>query len=150
MSIKAKVEEVRTAYGALRHMNDEIRLPQAAAWRVARLMGKLKPIVADYEEAQLKLFKDVGGIASQQGINIPPLERGEDESAKDWKKRQDERRADIDALNEAMRELNKNEVEVDYDPLPLNLFEDKEDTPEDKKKKFSANDFADLGPFITE
>ena len=150
MSLKATIEEARLAYGALRRMNESVKLPQKPAWRVARLMGKLKPIVTDFEETQLKLFKDAGGEQAGNGVQIPPLERREDEPSSSWEARQKERRETIAKLNDDLRELNKTEVDVDYDAIPLSMFEDKEGTPEDKKMRFSANDFHDLGPFITE
>jgi hypothetical protein len=148
--VKCTVQEVRDAHRALRRINEEVRLPQKAAWRVSRLLAKLKPEVVSFEETQLKLFRDAGGVQTGGGVQIDAPERRDDENAMDWAARQKEHRGTLNKLNDELRDLNKNEVEIDYDPLLLALFEDDDTTPKDKRRQFSANDFADVGPFICE
>jgi len=148
--IKATVQEVLDSHKAFRRINEEVRLPQKAAWRVARLLNKLKPEVKNFEEAQLKLFMDAGGVQSGGGVQLEALEREDDESSAEWAKRQKEHRDTLNKLSDEMRGLSKNEVEIDYDPIPLVLFEDDEKTPAEKRRQFSANDFADAGPFLVE
>lgn len=148
--IKATVQQVRDAYRAFTRINEEVRLPQKPAWRVARLLGQLKPVVRSFEETQLKLFKNAGGVQGDRGISIPALEREEGEPAADWKGRQDERRELINELNDEIKRLNDEEVEINYDPIPISLFEDEDKTPPEKRRQFSANDFADAGPFLVE
>lgn len=147
--IKASVEEVRAAYRALRRINEEVRLTGKAAWRVSRLLNKLKPEVVSFEEAQLALFRGAGGSHAGGGIQIEPPARGDDESQADWDAKLKEHKERINKLNDNLMALNKESVEIDYDPLPLSLFDD-DSMPKEKQPRFSANDFADLGQFLTE
>ena len=148
--IKTTVEQVRAAHKAFRRINEEVRLSQKAAWRVARLLNQLKPVVRDFEETQLKLFLDAGGVQTGGGAQLEAIERLDDESSSEWATRQKNRRETLNGLSNDIRELNKNEVEINYDSIPLTLFEDDEKTPAEKRRQFSANDFADAGPFLTE
>lgn len=148
--ITATVEEVRNAYRAFRRINEETRLPQKPAWRISRLLGKLKPVVVSFEETQLKLFLDAGGHQAGGGVQIDGPEREEGEPAADWRKRFADHREKLNKLNEEIRALNAENVEIDYDAIPLALFEDDEKTPAEKRRQFSANDFADCGQFITD
>lgn len=147
--IEATVEQVRLAFTALRSMGAQ-KLPQKPAWRISRLLGKLKPIVAAFEETQLKFFEGLGGQSTDGGMMIPPLERNTGEEDEPWKARLEEHRVAMNNLNKEPRELNKEVVEIDYNPLPLDMFGDADGTPEHRKMTFSANDLADLGPFITD
>lgn len=139
--IKCTVQECRDAHRALRRINEEVKLPAKAAWRVARLLSKLKSIVADFEEAQLKMFLQAGGVQVGNGVQIEALTRGEEESQPDWEKRQAERKAALDKLSEEIRTLTKAEESIDYDAIPLSLF---------GEAAMLANDLADVGPFVTD
>ena len=150
MTIKATVEECRLAYGALRRINEEVRLPQKPAWRVSRLMGKLKPVVTAFEETQLKLFRDAGGTEEGRGITLKAPERGDDEASDAFEARMQEYRDAIGRLNDELRALNREDNEIDYDPVPLEMFADSDKIPEEKRMRFSANDFMDCGPFLKE
>lgn len=148
--IKATVQEVRDAHRAFRRINEEVRLPQKAAWRVARLLNLLKPVVRDFEETQLKLFLDAGGVQLGGGVQLESPVRQDGQSIDDFNKIQTAHRETVNKLNDELRGLNKNDVEIQYDAIPLTLFEDEEATPKEKRRQFSANDFADAGPFISE
>lgn len=147
MTIKATVKEVLEANRALRRINEEVRLPQKAAWRVARLLGQFKPVVVDFEMTQLKLYRDAGGVERGNGVEIAAVERGEDEPQADWLQRRAEHDDAVNGLGEQIRALQANEIDINYDPLPLSLFADEDSKT---KKLYSANDFADAGPFIAE
>ena len=147
--ISSTVAEVREAFRAFRRINEEVRLPQKAAWRIARLLNKLKPEVLAFEEAQLKIYTDAGGQQGGGGIEIVAPEREEGEAAETWAARQQAHRDKLNALSAELRALNRNEVEIDYDPLPISLFDEDDKTLPEKRRLFSANDFADCGPFIT-
>lgn len=148
--IKAKVEEVRAAYKAFLRIAEENRLPQKPAWRVSRLLGKLKPVVRDFEQTQLRLFRDAGGVERNGGIVLEGPARMEFDTDAEWQAKLDKHNQAVNDLNTQFRGLNAEEVEIDYDALPVNLFEDAENVPAEKRMRFSPNDFADAGPFIKE
>ena len=148
--LNVSVNEVRLAYNAFRRMNEEIRLQQKPAWRVSRLLGKLKPVVASFEETQLKLYNDAGGIEGGGGIQLTLTPKGENETAESFSARQKEFSAKVSALNNDLRELGEESVDVDYDPLPWSMFDDAPNASEDKKLKYNPNDLADAGPFLIE
>lgn len=148
--ISVTVEQIRLAYGALRRINEETKLPQKAAWRLARLLGKMKPIMVDFEQAQVKIFLDAGGYHSGNGVSIDAPVRGEDETAEAWATRQKTHRELVNKLNDDVKKLNDEVEEIDYEPIPMSLFEDDEKTPVDKRRVFRANDFADAMPFLAE
>jgi hypothetical protein len=148
--IKATVQEIRDAFSAFTRMNEEVRLPQKAAWRVARLMGKLKPVVTSFEETQLKLMKDAGGKANDTGFAITAEPRKDGETEAEYRTRMEEHRIVVDTLFEELKALGKEEVEIDYDPIPLSFFADSDKIAEEKRPRFSANDFLKAGSFIKE
>lgn len=143
--ISCTVEDVRSAYRAFRRIGDEVRLPQKAAWRVSRLISKLKPIVVDFEETQRKLFLDAGAAAMGGLVQIEPLVRGS-ESDDEWVARLEKRRDTVNQLNSDIAALTKEGVSVDYDPIPLSLFKG----TDNKDTAISPVDFSDAGPFIIE
>lgn len=145
--IDCTVQEVRDAYRAFKRIGEETRLPQKAAWRISRLMGKMKPILADFEEAQKKLFLDAGGAVSGAGVEIRPPERGTDETDEAWDAKLKEHRDTMNRLSQDIAALTKEKAQIDYDPLPLTMLDD--DDPK-RAQRFSFNDLADAGPFIAE
>lgn len=140
--IKATVNEVRDAFRALRRINEEVRLKHKAAWRVARLLNKLKSALKDFEEAQLKLFTDAGGVPEGNGITLREPVRGKDMADLDWNAAMQAHKDKVTALGKELKALGMEEVEIDYDPIPCSLFDD--------DMKVSANDLADAGRFLTE
>lgn len=138
--LKVTVQQAREAYRALRRVNDEVRLPAKAAWRVGRLLTKVKAVVADFEQTQLKLFLQHGGVQSGNGVTISePLRNGE--SDEDWTSIMAKHMAKIAEVNAQLKVLNGEPVEIDHEPISIALFED---------AKVSANDLADAGPFVAE
>jgi len=141
--ITATVKEICDAYRAFCRIG-EVRLPPKAAWRVSRILSKLKLVVIDFEETQKKLFLDIGGELTTTGVQILPIERNKNENDEDWNKRLAKQRETLIKLNADMTALNKEEVKIDYDPIPLSLF-----NGHDEKNIFIAPcDFADAGQFI--
>jgi hypothetical protein len=147
--ITATVQEVRLAFVAISRINEEVKLPQKAAWRVSRLLGQLKPVVADFETTQLKLFKDAGAQEKGGGLELKPPERNGEDDLK-WTAVLAEHEKAVNELNTEMRALNEQVVEINYDAIPLSLFDDPPDTPVEKQRVFYANDFLNAGQFIRE
>lgn len=151
--IKATVSEVRSAFSAFTRIFEETKLDQKSTWRVSRLLGQLKQHVKDYERAMQKLYKDAGGIIDGRGISMDVLQPQQDgESLEAYEKRRDIYRDKANGLSEAIEDLNDNEVEVNYDPIPLTLLpkERKNDKGEKEPVEFRATDFANAGPFLIE
>jgi len=146
--IKCTVKEVIAGYSALRRLNQQ-PLPEKAAWRMARLLNKMKVVVLDFEETQIKLFIDAGGVRDMEGIGFPALVRADLDSDAVWNRRISHRQDTIADLQEKLSSLKKEEVEIDYNPVPTSLFALPGKTPDDEAR-FSANDFADAAPFLAE
>lgn len=148
--IQTTLQTAREAYQALRNINGYTKLSSDPAWKMSRLLNKLKPFVVDYEEAQLKLYRDSGGLEQMGGVSVLPPVKGKDEEDADFEARSNTFRKELDGLYAELRQLNKQGVEIECSPLPLSIFKDKDNTPEDRQKAFNGNDFADAGPFIVE
>ncbi len=146
--IKATVQEVREAFRAFSVGIGTVSLPPKAAWRVARLITKLKPIVRDFEETQRKMLLDAGGVNEGGAIVLKLSPRKDDEKQEDFDKREAVHVALVTRLNEGMDELTKEEVEIAYDPIPLSLFENEKDPA--KSPDLKPVDLANAGPFLTE
>lgn len=148
--IKATIQECRDAYVAFAGQGGigSAALPHKAAWRVSRVIGKLKTVVRDFEETHRKLLMDAGGVANGNVVEIAAPERKEGESQADFEGRQKKHIETIHDLNKAVTELTKEEVEVSYDPIPLDLFGD-ERNPE-KSAQLRPVDLESAGPFIKE
>jgi hypothetical protein len=145
--IKTTVGELVVAYRAFRRMGEELRLPQKAAWRVSRLTSKMKSAAEQMGETEQKLIKDAGGFVRGDQVVFNPPERVDGMKAEDYSKLLTEHKAKMIQFAEDMKAQNKEEVEIDYDPISLSLF----DRPGDEKGQgFSFNDIQDAGPFLTE
>lgn len=139
--MRATVQQIRAAYQALTRIGQSTLLPAKAAWRVARLLNKLRPVVATFEETQLNLFLSAGGVQTDRAVEIAAPVRG-DETDEAWAVRGKAHRDRVNKLNADLMELNKAEEDIDYDPLPLDVF--------GEDVHVSAIDFAELGPFLKE
>jgi len=142
--IQTTVEECRTAYRAFRRIGEETRLPAKASWRVSRILGKLKSVVADFENVQKDLFLAAGGVIENNGVTLRSLERAEGEDDAVWNKRIMQHQAAIARLTAEMKALLDERVEISYDPIPLSCFGDGGDV------KIAPCDFSDAGQFICE
>ena len=148
--IKVDKAEVARAYNAFRRMNEENRWGQDPAWKIATRLRKMRPIVEQFEEVQLKIYKDAGFEPSGRGMQLVLKERGPDETPAAYEERRVAYVATTNKVNDEIRELGKGEVEVDGDPIPRSLFVDPPNTPDDKKLRLSPNDLADAWAFISE
>jgi hypothetical protein len=146
--ITCNIREATIGYGALRRIA-QTTLPQKGAWRVARLINKIKAVVVEFEETQTELFLNAGAVRTQAGVELPELVREDHESDIEWGVRVDRRRQLISTIHSEIEAARKKEVEIDYDPIPTTLFEKPGKKPEEEVD-FSANDFADAAPFLTE
>ena len=142
--IKATLREALNAHRALQRIG-ETKLPAKSAWRVGRLISKLRPISEDYQKTQQKLILDHGGVRSGIEISLaPPVRNGEDEAA--FGVLMSAYRKKVQELNDAMEAVLAEAVEVDYDPIPLALFE----PDADHSAQLAPNDLSGAGPFIKE
>jgi hypothetical protein len=148
--ITTTVLETQRAYGAIRRMNEYLRLGQDPAWKVATRLRNMRPVVEDFENIQLKLYIDAGWVQGAGGMQTELKPQAEGETAEAYAARADKFRTSNAALNEQIKELGKNPVEFDCEPLTLAMFVDPPNTPEEKKHRFNPNDLADLGPFLAE
>lgn len=154
MTIKATVEEARIAFRAFTRINEEVRLHRDAAWSVARMLRKLKPHVLDFEQTQCKLYKDRGGLLTSDGsiiLRLAPREESESQMA--FAARETEHLKSVDKITSDLLEIGRKEIEIELDPIPLGLFREEKDDeklPADKRRRYSANDFANCGPFISD
>ena len=148
--MKATVQECRDAFKAFSGPGGigSVVLPAKAAWRVSRLISKLKPVVRDFEETQRKLIIDAGGRESGGMIELKNDPKGKTESDADFKAREAAFLQQINDHTKAVEELTKEEVEVDYESIPLSLFENEREP--DKSPALKPMDLANAGPFIQE
>lgn len=148
--IETTLSDLYTAHKALRHINEEVRLPARAAYRVSRLLAKMTSQLRSYDESQVKLIVDAGGARTPMGAALNPPEKIDGESVSEFQKRlQEDARRRVE-LTEQLRALGLEVVKIDYDPIPLSFFDDDPNSPPEKRRVYSSNDFADLGPFISE
>lgn len=139
--IKTTVKRVREAYIGLSNINSGVKLRQKAAWRVARLLGKMKSIVEADEKTRNKLYIDVDAVQITGGWSIMAPEKKEGESPEAWTRRVEEHKQKLKKLREDLESQDEQEVEIDYDLLPLSLFVD-EDQAREKENRYSANDLS--------
>lgn len=148
---KSKLHEVRLAFSAFsgRQMPDgtvdggigNADIPAKASHRVSRLIVKLRSELRAFEEAQRKAFLAAGAVNEGGTLMMKAPERKDDESQADFDARVEAHKQAVNKLNEEINELLEQEVEIDYQPIPLSLFED---------SKLKPNDLANAGPFISE
>jgi hypothetical protein len=145
--IKATVQEIRDAFVGFRNLGAKVRLPEKAAWRVGRLVSKLKAVVIQFEERQLEIFQQAGGVQTGGGIEIQPPTRLHDDSEDAWQDKLKAHREKMKDIAARIRTINAEIEEIDYDRLPRNLFKwTAEDKPD--AREFSWNDLSDIGDFI--
>lgn len=151
------MNDVRQAFTAFTMLSDSTKLGADAAYSIARMVRKLKGHVKDFERAQVKLYKDAGGIVAGNGIEVPqfvPRETNDKgvftESREDFEKRFEAHRVKVNGLSEELEKLNEREVEVELEPIKLSLFpkKRKNDKGEEVEVEYNANHFANAGPFI--
>ena len=145
--IKTTVREVVEAFSALSSIGAE-KLPAKAAYRVSKLISKLKSEVKDFEETKRKLFLDAGGVSENGGITLKEPVRRDDEPQADFDEREKAHKETINKLSADLDELLKEPTEIDYDAIPLSLFENEKD-PE-KSAQLRPVDLANAGSFIKE
>jgi hypothetical protein len=110
------------AYNALSRIFEEVKLPTKAAWRVSRVLSRIRPIVVSFETTQRKLFLDAGGRIEGQSVLIDNVERMNDESDFTFATRREEHRQQMSKLQDEVMELDQEVVALDCDPIPLSLF----------------------------
>lgn len=145
--VKATVQEVVDAFGAFTSIGAE-KLSAKAAYRVSRLISKLKSEVRDFEETKRKLFLDAGGVNEAGDITIKGPDRCDGESQADFDARVKQHAEVVNKLSDDINALLKEPVEIDYDPIPMTLFENESDPA--KSAQLRPVDLANAGPFIKE
>lgn len=109
--IEATLREVVEAYPVLEKVGQE-KLPPKAAWRVARLLAKLRSEHRDYSKVRLEAFKKYGESEDGGQTYTVPLEKHA-------------------ALNEELEQVLAENVKIDYEPIPLELFGESHLAPAD-------------------
>ena len=104
MAIKLRLKDVVQAYPALEQIGT-LELPAKTAYRVGRMIDKIRGDAQQYEKQRVELVK----------------KHGEQKSNGDWELKKDPEsmqafESELTAL------LEETEVVVDYDPIPLSLF----------------------------
>lgn len=150
--IKATIQECRSALVAFSRIFEETKLDQKAAWRVSRLIGKLHPVVRDFEKTQLKLYKDAGGVQVGNGVEVRGVTRRDGETDEAWEQRNAEHNAKLNKLMDELRDLNQSEVEVQYDAIPLSMLPTERKNAQGEKEpvEYRATDLTNAGPFLTD
>lgn len=137
--IQATVQQALTAFPALQRLS-AVPLGAKAAWRLSRLLGKVKSVIIDFETTQKQIFLDAGGVVVGNQLSIlEPMRNGQDDAA--WELFMNAHKAKIVALTEQMNELMSESIEIAYEPIDIGLFGD---------AKVSANDLEEAGPFLKE
>lgn len=148
--IKAKLSEVIAASRALQKINTEVRLQADLAWSVARMVRKMRDEVKAHEAAVRTVIRGAGGKMQGNGmLAIPSMEpRAGGETKESFDARVAQFQDTLEKVFSEIEILDAKEVEIDLATLKVVDFTDKRDIPEKERRVYSANDFADLGPFL--
>ena len=153
--IEVKLSEAISAHRAFTRIG-EADMPPTAAYRVGRLIAKLRSEQLAYQDAHVKLLKSKGGESVGGGAAPPPEPvREKDEADDAFAAREAAYKATMVEIADELVTLMEQTVKIDYDPIPLKLFEKTEPDPSDPKVKvvksnLKPNDMADVLPFIKE
>lgn len=129
---KLKVQAVMDAYTALANLSARdpatgkpaYKFPAKGAYRIARLLAKLKPEFQTVEEKRIAFVRELGKPADDGSGNVT-ISGAEA----------------IAEFNARMSAILSEEIEIDVQPIPLELFGNVE---------ISAGDLADLGELVCE
>lgn len=119
--MKMTVQEVMNAYGALRNLG-ALKMPAKAAYRVARLMAKLRPEAATVEERRTAIIRELGAADDANGgFRIDGAEKVAD-------------------FHKRMSEILAEEIDLPgVEPIPFDQFGEMDLSPQD---------IADMGSLI--
>lgn len=150
--INTTVREVREAFPALSRMFEEVKMGQKAAWDVSRLLGKMKPVVRDFERAQVKLYREAGGQQGSGGVILTGIERRKGEEDEEWQVRKDAFRETVNRLHDEVDALDEQEISIELQPIKLSAMpkKRKNERGEDVDVEYRATDLAAAGPFIVD
>lgn len=152
--IKVALSAALGALRAFEHIG-AAPMPPKAAYRVARLIAKLRAEDRAFGEVQGKILKENGGTSTGTGVSIRAPERKKDESDAAFAERRASHEAAMIKITEQLIDLGKQQIEIEYDPIPLSLFELNEQDPADPKAKvikpnLTPNDVAAALPFFSD
>lgn len=139
--IQTTVQQCVEAHRALRHLSSETKLAARAAWRVGRLLNKVKKVVADFEETQLRMYMEAGGLPDRNNSVTIYAPTRKDETDEQWAPVLAAHQKKVDDLSHSIKQILAEPASIDYDPIPLELFED---------ARVSPGDLADLEAFLQE
>jgi hypothetical protein len=139
--ISSTLHDAYSAFKALRSINDSTKLPAKTAWRVSRLLSKLTSALKAYDAAQVKLILDHGGVRTAIGAQLNQFSPDPADSEVMVARKRSEDADNRAKLQAELWKLGEEMINIEYDPLPLEFFGD---------LPMSANDLADLGPYISE
>lgn len=151
--IEVKLSDAISAHRAFTRIG-EADMPPKAAYRVARLIAKLRAEEVAYTEAHVKILKANGGTAVGGGAAPPqPPQREKDETDAAFAERSKQHDAAMVKIADELTVLIGDTVRIDYDPIPLSMFEKTEPDANDKsrqvvKPNLKPNDISQVLAFI--
>ena len=140
MKAYLKLAEVIAAASALAEIQ-AVPLPAKAAYRIARLIERLSREQRTWEQTQQRLLIEAGAERKGPRLHLPAPEKLQDESEADFKVRAEEFGERMRALQAQLEEVLAESVEIDLDPLPLDVLGEAKVKPADMLK---------LLPFVAE
>lgn len=119
--IEVTIGNVVDALPVLERLAQE-KLPVRAAWRISRLILRLRPVLPAFEQARLAIFQKLGApTVDGKGYTVPAPRTTE--------------------LKAELEELLARTVEVEQEQIPVSFFDG---------AMVSPSDFLALGPFLVE
>ncbi len=156
MTIEVTLERAIAAHRAFTRIGTA-ELPPKAAYRVARLIAKLRSEELAFNDAHAALLKSKGGKSTGAGAAPPePPKREKDETDEAFAAREEAYKALMVDLTEELVKMSEENVKIEYDPIPLTLFEKTEPVdPSDPKARalksnIKPNDLADVLDFVAD
>jgi hypothetical protein len=154
MTIEVKLSVAVSAYAAFTRIGKKELTPKGS-YRVGRLISKLRTEAREWEEQQVKLLREHGGKDEEGSVVLRKPEREEDESDEAFSVRVVEHGNNMKALDVAVKAIMEEMVKIDYDPIPLEMFETQEADPSDPKAKrvkstIEPNDMSLVLDFVKE
>lgn len=142
--IKATVLEYRNAYPALLAAFD-MKLKGKAAYRVTRMISKVKSVLIDAEDLQTQIIKAAGGemIPNPNGgtqLGLKPPARNKDHTDDEHNAVEEEFKESVESVTASMKALNEDDRTIEWDPIPMSMF--------DESFTFAPKDLVELDKFI--
>ena len=148
--IEVMLKDALSAHVALQRIG-KAELTPKGSYRVGALIRKLRAESALIEETQLRLLRANGGVDENGSVSIKQPARKDGESDEDLAAREAEHQARLKTLTEGVKAVLDDKVKIDYDPIPLSMFEvpDPDDPKKERMKStISPNDMSFVIDFV--